>query len=523
MEQETKKQAVDYFVKRGILVSSDFLEYYEGSMESIYDKLNKNTSQKDFMFLNKDVISLVDKADKSINWLDLEKSKVLSEKGKGEEVYNRFLDYISKTEKKQQNNAGVNVLFSYQEEIRKREFQDFVRLFNSRYKAMEKILQGRPELKNVMSIARVNGKKDRDHVSAIGLVKEKQTTKNKNIMLTLEDTSGEIKVLINKNKPELYGQAKNIILDETLGVVGVNGDKIIFANNILWPDVPISKELKKHPEDIYSIFLSDLHIGSKDFLPEEFDKFLRWINCELGNEAQREIAKKVKYIFIAGDLIDGCGIYPDQDKELLINDVYKQYEECARLLKKIPERIQIIVCPGNHDAMRIAEPQPILYKDFAKPLFELPNITFVSNPSLVNIASNKDFSGFDVLIYHGYSFDYFVANVDEIRQNGGYDRGDLIMKFLLKRRHLAPTHTSTLYMPDPNNDPLVISKIPDFFISGHIHKSVAANYRNITMICGSCWQSKTAFQEKVGHNPEPGRVPIVNLKTRQVKIMKFAK
>jgi DNA polymerase II small subunit len=64
-------------------------------------------------------------------------------------------------------------------------------------------------------------------------------------------------------------------------------------------------------------------------------------------------------------------------------------------------------------------------------------------------------------------------------------------------------------------------EIPDFFITGHIHKSIAANYKNITLISGSCWQSKTAFQEKVGHNPEPGRVPIVNLKTRDIKILKF--
>ena len=124
-------------------------------------------------------------------------------------------------------------------------------------------------------------------------------------------------------------------------------------------------------------------------------------------------------------------------------------------------------------------------------------------------------------MYHGYSFDYFVANVDDIRNKGGYDRADLIMKFLLKRRHLAPTHTSTLYIPDTEHDPLVIDKVPDFFITGHIHKSIAANYKNITLISGSCWQAKTAFQEKVGHNPEPGRVPIVNLKTREIKILNF--
>ena len=264
-----------------------------------------------------------------------------------------------------------------------------------------------------------------------------------------------------------------------------------------------------------------MHVGSNNFLPEAFDKFLAWINQNVGSDAQKEIASKVQYIFIVGDLVDGCSIYPDQDKELTIKDIYAQYVECARLLSQIPSRISLVLCPGNHDAMRIAEPQPPLYPDFTQPIYDLPNVISVSNPSLINIHSSEHFSGFDVLLYHGYSFDYYVANVDSIRNKGGYDRADLIMKFLLKRRHLAPTHTSNLYVPDITQDPLVISKIPDFFATGHIHKSIASNYKNITLISGSCWQSKTDFQEKVGHNPEPGRVPIVNLKTRDIKILKF--
>jgi len=88
---------------------------------------------------------------------------------------------------------------------------------------------------------------------------------------------------------------------------------------------------------------------------------------------------------------------------------------------------------------------------------------------------------------------------------------------------MAPTHASTLYMPYTNQDPLIIDKIPDFFATGHIHKSSVSHYKNITLICGSCWQGKTPFQEKVGHRPEPGRVPIVNLSTREVRILKFGK
>ena len=161
------------------------------------------------------------------------------------------------------------------------------------------------------------------------------------------------------------------------------------------------------------------------------------------NEA---IASKVKYLFVLGDLVDGVGIYPNQDAEQNIPDIYDQYTEVARLLAKVPQHIQMIICPGNHDAMRLSEPQPEFDAKYASTLMQLPNATFVSNPSTVTIGKTDDFAGFTVLIYHGYSFDHYVAQVNSLRNNGGYDRADLVMKFLLQRRHLAPTHTSTLYV-----------------------------------------------------------------------------
>ena len=353
------------------------------------------------------------------------------------------------------------------------------------------------------------------------MVRDKHYTKNGNCILTVEDKTGYIKILVNKNKPDLFRISRDVVLDEVIGVIGVNGENIIFVNNLLFPDIPLTKEIKKSDEEVYAIFLSDLHIGSKNFLEDDFNKFLKWINCELGNELQRQIAPKVKYIFLIGDLVDGCGVYPDQEEELEIKDIKDQYKVCAELLSKIPENIKLIMCPGNHDAMRVAEPQLPIYKDFAEPLYNLSNAVIVSNPSMVNIHSSPNFPGFDILIYHGYSFDFYAREVESIRSLGGYDRADLLMKFLLQKRHLAPSYTSTLYVPDTEKDYLVIDKVPDFFVSGHIHKAAASNYKNVTLISGSCWQSKTTFQEKVGHNPEPSRVPVVNLQTRHVKILKF--
>lgn len=515
-----KKQVVEYFLSNQLLLSADFFdsinpEFDESEFNS---KLSKKINTEQFLILFKDLFPLLEKTEGlDLNWRELEKSLVLREKGRGSRAYDRFIEFASLSTA----DKGVKVVVSYKEEPKKREPQDFVSYFTMRYKALESLLRGRTELTNLGSISRIIKKKEKEAVSLIGVVKEKQVTKNKNIILTLEDNTGQINILVNKNKTELYNMVKDVVLDEVLGATGANSDNIVFANNIIWPDTPLDKPLKKAKEEGFVIFLSDLHVGSNKFLEEQLQKFISWIRGEVGTEKQKEMAKKVKYIFIVGDLVDGVGVYPGQETELDIEDIYEQYRACAELLDKIPQNIEIIICPGNHDAGRLAEPQPAMYKDFAKPLWSLPNVTMVSNPAVVNIHASQEFEGFDVLLYHGYSFDYYVANVDSIRNNGGYDRPDLLMKFLLKRRHLAPTHTSTLYVPDPKKDPLVIKKIPDFFVTGHIHKASIANYRNITMVCGSCWQSKTGFQQKVGHHPEPCRVPIVNLKTRAAKMLRF--
>jgi len=42
------------------------------------------------------------------------------------------------------------------------------------------------------------------------------------------------------------------------------------------------------------------------------------------------------------------------------------------------------------------------------------------------------------------------------------------------------------------------------------------------LVTSSCWQSITPFEEKLGNIPEPCRVPLFNLKTREIKIIDFS-
>ena len=551
----SKEQFINEMFEKGILVNKELLE--KMPEPAVLDKIKV---EQDLLVLNDDYCHVLEQQKTLVDWYDIDRYRVAAEKERNEELYQRELNSLRHTTLTIQNTpqqisslesqladedtlqvgtyrqnlspeilpalpdspvtvGSIQIVFTHQATPRKYEVKDFTTIFTSRYRYLEKVLRHRQELQNALPIGRLP--KERQNISIIGVIDDIGKTKNDNLMAKIEDITGKISVIFSKSKKELFQAAQDLIFDEVVGISGVCQDNIIFAENIVWPDLPDNAELKKSPEEEYAIFLSDFHVGSKLFLHEEFNRFLDWINGRAGNEQQQDVAKKVKYIIIPGDLIDGIGIYPSQEEELAITDIRGQYETFANLIKQIPVEKKIIICPGNHDVVHIAEPQTVFYKEYASVLHDLPNVTLVSNPAMVTIGKTDTFSGFDVLLYHGYSFDYYVANVESIRNGGGYKRADLIMKFLLKRRHLAPSFKSTPYFPGYGEDPLIIKKIPDFFITGHIHYCSVANYKGVTMISGSCWQDKTSFQEKLGHEPEPARVPLVNLHTRQIKILRF--
>jgi len=408
----------------------------------------------------------------------------------------------------------VRVVYNYNKPSGKRTYNDFVKYLNHRFNSLlEKMLKQRQELERLTSIKVVAGKREREGVSIIGMVKEKKETTNGNIMLELEDKTDVIKVLISKEKTELFQIGKDIVLDEVIGVTGIAGNKIVFVDSIIFPDVPLGKEIKKGPRSVKAVFISDIEVGSKNFMEKEWEEFLTWINSKE--------AKDVKYLFIVGDLVAGVGVFPGQEEELSIMDIREQYNIFAEYIKRIPSNIQIIICTGNHDAGRLAEPQLPLYKDFGAALYALPNTIFVSNPSIVNIEETDTFEGFFVMLYHGYSMPFFADNIPSIRSLGGQKRPDLILEFYMKRRHLAPTHTSNLYIPDTEHDPMVIENVPDILATGHIHRTCVHNYRGVTLLNCSTWTGVTESQTKRGLDPQPAKALVVDLKTRNVEVKDF--
>ena len=433
------------------------------------------------------------------------------------ELFKKLFNFEEESIVEDNITASVEVISSYVDKPKKREVKDFVIYMKVRYNALKKILLQRSELQNAISISRLASKQAKEYVSIIGFVNSKDQTRNGHYILELEDPTGITKILISAKNKELIELMDEVVLDELVGINGTLGENIVFANEFYFPDTPL-KEYKKCKDDVSAVFISDLHIGSTLFAKKEFENFIMWVNGNYGNEEQKEVARKVKYIILPGDLIAGVGIHPLQEKELLIKDIYKQYEEVARYFSLIRKDIKIVVCAGNHDALRIAEPQPKLSEDFAKSLYNLKNVIVVSNPAVVKIHKM-----FDVLLYHGFSFDYYVNNVSSLRDAGGYENSVAVMEFFLKKRHFAPTHMSSLYIPDIEKDPLIIENIPDFFVTGHFHYDIKiGSYKNVSLIGCSSFEYMSGFQEKLGHtNICWGTAVVANLKTRAMSIVDF--
>ena len=412
----------------------------------------------------------------------------------------------------------LKILYSHANKSKKIEPADFTKYFRVRFMEMRSILQSRKELDGLTSINKINGQ--RQALSIIGIVYGKRVTKNKNIMLEVEDLTGRINVLINKDKESVYGKAKSILVDDIIAIKGTGDQKILFVSDLFYPDCMINEKTFLD-RDVCVAFTSDVHIGSNNFLENNFLKFIRWLNGEVGSEEQREEARKVKYLLITGDTVDGVGIFPGQEELLNIKDIRLQYEKLAGFLGMIRKDVTIVLCPGQHDCVRVAEPQPPVGKDYAECLHNLENVILVSNPAMIEITGNSG-RGFKILMYHGASMSSFVNEIEHLRVAKAHGCPTKVVKEILKRRHLAPCHSFVTYIPYDDHDPLLIKEVPDLIATADFHKPDVDIYNNILIVCSSCWQSITPFEEKVGNEPDPCKVPILNLKTRRLKILDFS-
>lgn len=393
----------------------------------------------------------------------------------------------------------------------KLEVQDFVGHFRNRYMQLQRILMQRPDLHNLIALNKLGS--ERSQVSVIGIVSEKKMSKKGNLIITLEDLTGKLPVVFRLDKPELAQKVGNILLDDVIAVKGSGNKDFLFASSFYFPD-SFLPEKKTFSSPVSLAFISDLHCGSNRHLGKSLHNFITW----LGSDDPK--AKSIRFLFISGDTVDGVGVFPGQEFVLAQKSLRQQYELLASYLSRVPKSITMFLCPGQHDASRVAEPQPPPLASYAAPLYALENLILVTNPTYVTLCEGT--KEFKVLMYHGASIHSLIHEIPELRLGKAHRTPAKAVKHMLQRRHLAPTHSEVTYIPCAERDPLVISEVPDVLCTGEVHRLDIESYNGVLIITGSCWQGQTPFEEKVGNIPDPCKVPVLSLDTRELKIYDFS-
>ncbi|WP_256295799.1 DNA-directed DNA polymerase II small subunit [Haloarchaeobius salinus] len=383
------------------------------------------------------------------------------------------------------------------------EYSDFVSVFRDRYDKLASKLRGRVNHRPTDAIESMAGGSE---VALVGMVNDIRSTASGHWLVELEDTKGTFPCLVMKDR-NIAELVDELLYDEVIAIEGTLADDagIVFVDSMHFPDVPRTHQPSYADRHVQAALISDVHVGSQEFMHDEWDAFADWLYTEE--------AEHIEYLLIAGDMVEGVGVYPNQDEELDVVDIYDQYETFNEKLKQIPGDIDVTMIPGNHDAVRLAEPQPGFDE-------ELRNIMTAHDPRIVSNPSTVTVEGVSVLMYHGVSLDEVIAETPE--HTASYDEPHKAMYQLLKKRHVAPQYGGHTRLAPEEKDYLVIEDVPDIFHTGHVHKLGFGKYHNVLAINSGCWQRQTDFQKSVNIQPDAGYAPVVDLDTLDVTVRKFS-
>jgi len=379
-------------------------------------------------------------------------------------------------------------------------------LFHSRFRTLSRLLKGRTGLENLRPIRELHASDGTS--SVIGMVRDVRETKQRHhLVLTVDDDTGSLEVFVPKGSP---GARLTILPDEVIGLrleFGKDARRLPRVAAVERPDIPLARTVGRARRPSRALFLSDLHLGSKSFLSESWGHLAEFLH---GRGPHGDLAATIQHVVVAGDLVDGIGIYPRQEKDLAIADVVEQYAELGRRLAELPERLTVVVIPGNHDAVCPAEPQPALPTNLTKTLGR--NVRILSNPSTFSL------EGVVVSAYHGRSFDDLIPALP----GASYSRPTDVMKRMVQMRHLAPIYGDRTPLAPSGRDGLILDPAPDILVTGHSHTYGVDRYRGVLLLNASTWQAETEYQRMRNIIPVPARAALVDLATFGVQTLDFS-
>ncbi len=384
--------------------------------------------------------------------------------------------------------------------------EEFVELMRKRFEFLKSILMRKSGIDPIPISSLLNStSRNGDRVLVVGMVLEKRVLRDFSIRMELDDETGSIPVIFKKGS-RYWDKADRIPVDSVIAVRGTFVNGRLYADSFRIPD--LNGELVKPSSVTGKVALvSDIHMGSKYFNEGAFEKFVRWLNSDQ--------AKDVRYLVICGDLVDGIGVYPNQEEELKITDVYKQFQLASKFLEKIPKDIKIIYIPGNHEPVRQAEPQPVVPGEYLDRLLEVrPDLIALPNPSMIGIGDVR------ILIYHGRSLNAIFKHIPGL-QPITPDTVVEAMRWILRLRHLAPIYGEHPIAPE-SEDWLLLDQIPHVLHVGHIHVYGVGEYNGVKVVNSGTFENETPYIKSLGIEVTVGKAPILNLGNMEIEVMDFS-
>ncbi|GAB1521944.1 DNA polymerase delta small subunit Cdc1 [Rhizoctonia solani] len=314
-----------------------------------------------------------------------------------------------------------------------------------------------------------------DHALAMIPIQSKRTSDKDSVML--EDESGRVGLIGNLLAKERLVTGVNIAV---LGSEADSGefqiDEVVYPG--LAPPAHIPNPMPN--ESSYCAFLSGLlygetaNTGSTLVQPETnsslradsmmtMSLFLDWLSGEGGTEKDRDLARQISRVVVAGDSLAAPLLDEERDSSKVSSSANTSLRQAVLSLgetfQEIARTVPLHVLPGASDPSGAALPQQPLPSWIFQPQGQASEISdalhMESNPTWIHS------SGKSILVHSGQPLnDIYMHSVEDDRMS--------MVRNTLKWRHIAPTAPDTLWSyPFDKKDPFVLDKMPDIYVVGN--------------------------------------------------------
>ena len=214
--------------------------------------------------------------------------------------------------RKELSDTDLEVLYSPEITRTVASASSFRQYFENRFEVIRSYFSRRRDIINKITTLDLEPNSKRDNVALIAIVTKIQRTKKGNVILDLEDLDGMVTGLIHLSNQDLVQASQFILEDSVLCFTGNWRNGMLGIKEVLWPDIPFTHKPNYSYEEVLALHISDIHVGSKNFAGKLFHRAINFINGDLQDESYNRIGEKIKYLFVAGGLVDGVGVYPGQ-------------------------------------------------------------------------------------------------------------------------------------------------------------------------------------------------------------------